>query len=63
MGQDFEGEFNPDEAEGGPRHIISPTMALTFMNERVSIVGGPAFVVGGLNPGSVMARAAFSYAF
>jgi len=63
VGQDFEGEFDPDEAEGGPRHIIGPTMALTFMNERLSIVGGPAIVVGGLNPGSVMARAAFSYAF
>jgi len=63
VGQDFEGEFDPDEAEGGPRHIIGPTMALTFMNERLSVVGGPAIVVGGLNPGSVMARAAFSYAF
>ena len=63
VGQDLEGEFDPDEAEGGPRHLLGPTLALTFLGERLSIVGGPAFQIGGLNPGSVMARAAISYAF
>ncbi|HVP62678.1 MAG TPA: hypothetical protein VMT11_19125 [Myxococcaceae bacterium] len=63
VGQDLEGEFDPAEAEGGPRHLLGPTIALTFMDERLSIVGGPAFEIGGLNPGSVMARAGISYAF
>jgi hypothetical protein len=63
VGQDLEGEFDPEEAEGGPRHLIGPTVALTFAGERLSIVGGPAFQIGGLNPGTVMARAAISYAF
>jgi len=63
VGQDFEGTFDPEEAEGGPRHLLGPTVALTFLGDRLSIVGGPAFQIGGLNPGSVMARAAVSYAF
>ena len=63
VGQDFEGTFDPEEAEGGARHLVGPTVALTFMGDRLSIVGGPAWEVGGLNPGSVMARTALSYAF
>jgi len=63
VGQDLEGEFDPDEAEGGPRHLLGPTMALTFVGERLSIVAGPAFELGGLNPGAVVARVAVSYAF
>jgi len=63
VGQDLEGEFDPGEAEGGPRHLLGPTVALTFVGDRLSIVGGPAVEIGGLNPGSVMARVAISYAF
>jgi len=63
VGQDLEGQFDPAEAEGGPRHLIGPTVGLSFVDDKLSIVGGPAFVIGGLNPNSVIARAAVSYAF
>lgn len=63
VGQDLEGQFDPEEAEGGPRHLIGPTVAVTFMNERLSLVGGPAFAIGGLTPNHVIGRFAMSYAF
>ena len=63
VGQDLEATFDPEEAEGGARHLIGPTIALALAGDQLSIVGGPAFEIGGLNPGAVMARVAISYAF
>jgi hypothetical protein len=63
VGQDLEGEFDPQEAEGGSRHLLGPTVALSLLREKLSIVGGPAFALGTGTSSRVIGRMAVSYAF
>jgi hypothetical protein len=61
--QDLEGawEAEEEEADGGIRHFVSPTLSLE-LGRRVRLTGGPAF---GLSPGSpgVLGRVAAGYSF
>ena len=46
--QDLEGAWEPDEADGGIRHLVGPTATLQIAR-RVQLAAGPAF---GLSEGS-----------
>jgi hypothetical protein len=48
VAQDLEGAVE-DEAEGGVRHFLGPTAAISLLGDRLGIVGGPAM---GLSPSS-----------
>jgi hypothetical protein len=61
VGQDLEESFDPG-AEGGARHFLGPIAALQLWNERVTIVGGPAFGLSYISPDFV-ARMAASVGF
>jgi hypothetical protein len=59
--QDLEGAWDPDEAEGGIRHFLSPMASLTLA-KHVYINGGPAFGLSKESP-RVLGRIAATYAF
>jgi len=61
VGQDLEESFD-DEAEGGARHFIGPVTSFELLDNRLSIVVGPAV---GLSYGSpkILGRAALAFAF
>jgi hypothetical protein len=49
VAQDLEGAVDHEEAEGGVRHFIGPTAAVSLLGDRLSAVAGPAV---GLSPDS-----------
>jgi len=64
VGQDLESTFinNGADSEGGARHLLGPTIAFAVIENRLSIVGGPALAMGATNL-RVVARLALSYGF
>jgi hypothetical protein len=63
LGQDLEAAFDDDsDAEGGSRHLIGPTVAFAFFENRLSIVAGPAVGLGATGT-RVMGRLAVSFGF
>jgi hypothetical protein len=46
VGQDLEGAFSDDEAEGGARHIVGPVLAAALWSQRISLVAGPGVALG-----------------
>jgi hypothetical protein len=61
VGQDLEETFG-DEAEGGARHMVGPTAALTLLQDKLSVVAGPA-VAFAPEGRKLLGRMALSYAF
>jgi hypothetical protein len=61
VGQDLEETFTPG-AEGGARHFMGPIASLQLLDERMSIVAGPAIGLSSLSP-SFVGRVALSYGF
>lgn len=59
--QDLEGAFDDEEADGGVRHFIGPTVSFKLASH-VHILGGPAFGLSKGAPG-VLGRLAAAYAF
>jgi hypothetical protein len=45
VGQDLEGVLE-DEAEGGARHVLGPSLSAAFLGDRLSIAAGPAVALG-----------------
>lgn len=63
VGQDLESVFSGDsDAEGGARHLLGPTIALNLIEDKLSIVVGPALSMGATNI-NVVGRLAVSYGF
>jgi hypothetical protein len=63
LGQDLEAAFDNDsDAEGGSRHLLGPTVALAFFENRLSIVAGPAVGLGATGT-HLMGRLAVSFGF
>ncbi len=61
VGQELEGAWQPDEAEGGIRHFAGATLAWAPA-ERVLLSAGPAFGLDRASP-TVLGKAALSYLF
>jgi hypothetical protein len=61
VGQDLEESFSPG-AEGGARHFLGPVASLQLIDERMSIVAGPAIGLSSTSP-SFVGRVAVSYGF
>jgi hypothetical protein len=61
VGQDLEESFSPG-AEGGARHFAGPVACLQLLDQRMSIVAGPAIGLSSTSP-SFVARLALSYGF
>jgi len=64
LGQDLEATFISagGDAEGGARHLLGPTFAFALVDDKLSIVAGPAVSIG--SSGShLMGRLAVSYGF
>jgi hypothetical protein len=61
VGQDVEETF-ANGAEGGARHILGPIASLQLLNERLSLVAGPAIGLTARSP-DVLGRVAASFAF
>lgn len=63
VGQDLESVFQSDsDAEGGARHLLGPTVAFNLVDDKLSIVVGPALAMGATNI-QVVGRFALSYGF
>ena len=62
VGQDLEGVLDDEEAEGGARHIIGPVLSVALWDQRISLVGGPAVVLGAAQ-NRVLGRLALSCQF
>ena len=63
LGQDLEAAFDDNsDAEGGARHLLGPTLAFTFFDDRLSIVAGPAVGLGATGVRAV-GRLAVSFGF
>jgi hypothetical protein len=62
VGQDLEDAVEQEEAEGGARHFLGPTVALDVDSGRVQVVAGPSF---GLNENAprLLGRLALLVAF
>jgi hypothetical protein len=61
VGQDLEESFGPG-AEGGARHFIGPIASIQALDQRLSVVAGPAIGLSSSSP-HLVARAALSYGF
>ena len=61
VGQDLE-EVVADAAEGGARHIAGPIVSASFLDERLSLVAGPA-VAFGRGQGRVLGRMGLALQF
>jgi hypothetical protein len=61
VGQDLEETFG-DEAEGGARHMVGPTVAVALLQEKLSLVAGPALAFAP-EGNRVLGRMALSYSF
>ena len=61
VGQDLEESFTPG-AEGGARHFAGPVACLQLLDQRMSIVAGPAIGLSSTSP-SFVGRLALSYGF
>jgi len=61
VGQDLEETFSP-EAEGGARHMVGPIASLQLMDQRLTLVSGPAVGLTSTSPTFVY-RLAASYGF
>ena len=61
VGQDLEETFSP-AADGGARHFLGPVASLQLLDQRMSVVAGPAI---GLSPSSptFVGRVALAYGF
>jgi hypothetical protein len=46
VGQDLESALE-DDAEGGARHLLGPTAALSLLGDRLTVTAGPAVALGG----------------
>jgi hypothetical protein len=63
VGQDLEAVLDGDsDAEGGARHLLGPTVAFNFVDNKLSVVAGPALAMGATNI-QVVGRLAVSYGF
>jgi hypothetical protein len=62
VGQDLEGLFDDEEAEGGPRHLIGPVISAALFGQRLSVSAGPAVALG-VGDSHVLGRVALSYQF
>lgn len=61
VGQELEGAWQPDEAEGGLRHFAAATLAWAPA-DRLLLTAGPAFGLDRASP-DVLGKAALSYLF
>ncbi len=61
VGQDLEETFD-DGAEGGARQFVGPTASLQLLQDRLSIVAGPAIGLSSRAP-NVLGRLAVAYGF
>jgi hypothetical protein len=61
VGQDLE-EIDGDEAEGGARHFLGPTLAVDLLDHRLMLAGGPAAGLSEHSP-RVVGRMSIAYAF
>jgi hypothetical protein len=61
VGQDLEETFDA-EAEGGARHLLGPTATVSLLQEKLSLVAGPAVVLAPEGT-RMLGRMALSYAF
>ncbi len=61
VGQDLEEAF-VDQAEGGARHFVGPTLAAQLLQERLTIVAGPSVGLSDASP-KLIGRLALSYGF
>ncbi len=61
VGQDLEGAFE-DEAEGGARHLLGPTLSATLFGQTLSATAGPALALGA-GQRHLLGRVALAYQF
>lgn len=62
VAQDLEGYFDDEEAEGGVRHFVGPTLALDRIADRLTIAASPGIGLSYTTP-SLVGRLALAYAF
>jgi len=62
VGQDLEGAFEEEEAEGGARHVVGPTISVALFGQRLSATAGPALALGA-GQTHVLGKAALTYQF